>query len=66
VAGRIFDFLKDNVKMDMKADVQTHIAYDDKERVYEIRNKLKKGDSQAAYEDIELCLMLLTNVTISE
>lgn len=66
MAGRIFDFLKDNVKMDMKADVQTHIAYDDKERVYEIRNKLKKGDSQAAYEDIELCLMLLTNVTISE
>lgn len=66
VGGRIFDFLRENVKMDMKAEVQTHIAYDDKERVYEIRNKLKKGDSQAAYEDIELCLMLLTNVTISE
>jgi hypothetical protein len=45
VAGRIFDFLKDNVKMNMKAEVQTHIAFDDKEKVYEIRNKLKKGDS---------------------
>lgn len=50
----------------MKAEVQTHIAFDDKEKVYEIRNKLKKGDSQAAYEDIELCFMLLTNVTICE
>ncbi len=42
------------------------MAFDDKEKVYEIRNKLKKGDSQAAFEDIELCMMLLTNVTISE
>lgn len=63
VAGRIFDFLKENVKMDMKANVSTHVAYDDKEQVYEIRNKTKKAD---AYEDIELCLMLLTNVSISE
>jgi len=52
--------------MDMQANVSTHVAFDDKEQVYEIRNKLKKGDSQAAFEDIELCLMLLTNVSVSE
>lgn len=53
--------------MNMKATKEgTQVAFDDKEQIYQIRNKLKKGDSQAAFEDIELCLMLLTNVTISE
>ncbi len=39
------------------------VAFNDNDKVYEIRNRLKKGDTQA---DIEMCMMLLTNVTISE
>ena len=46
VAGRVFDFLKDNVKMDMKSLTnQESVAFNEDDKVYEIRNRLKKGDS---------------------
>ena len=53
--------------MDMKAGDGSHAAFNDDEKVYQIRQlALAKNDSQAALEAIELCLMLLTNVSVSE
>ena len=68
VGGRIFDFLKEHVQMNMKgAEDGSHAAFNEDELVYEIRAKaLAKNDSQAVYDAIELCIMLLTNVTVSE
>ena len=48
VAGRVFEFLKENVKMDMKQTARQEeagVAFNEDEKVYEIRNRLKKGDS---------------------
>lgn len=47
VAGRVFDFLKENVKMNMASQTSTEspVAFNEGDKVYEIRNRLKKGDS---------------------
>ena len=47
VAGRVFDFLKENVKMNMKSQKpsESPVAFNEEEKVYEIRNRLKKGDN---------------------
>jgi len=47
VAGRVFDFLKENVKMNMKSQQpnEAPVAFNEQDKVYEIRNRLKKGDS---------------------
>ena len=46
MAGRVFEFLKENVKMDMKQTAHdAAVAFNEDEKVYEIRNRLKKGDS---------------------
>lgn len=68
VGGRIFDFLKDHVQMNMKAvEDSGHAAFIEDKKIYEIRAlTLAKNDSQGVYDSIELCLMLLTNVTVSE
>lgn len=54
--------------MDMKngQNIESPVAFNEEDKVYEIRNRLKKGDSQAAFEDIEMCLMLLNNVSVDE
>jgi len=67
VGGRVFDFLRENVTMNMKTDQSTHAAFNEDEKIYEIRNRVKKtGEGMSGYEDIELCIMVLTNVTVSE
>lgn len=46
VAGRVFDFLKEKVQMNMQADKSSHAAFNEDEKVYEIRQlALAKNDS---------------------
>lgn len=67
VGGRVFDFLKEHVQMNMKIEDTSHAAYNEEDKVYEIRQlALKKNDSLAVYDSIELCCMLLCNITVGE
>jgi hypothetical protein len=67
VAGRVFDFLKEQVQMNMKPVENSHAAFNEDEKIYEIRQlALAKNDSQAVFDTIELLSMLLCNVTVSE
>lgn len=67
VGGRVFDFLKEHVQMNMKPVENSHAAFNEDEKIYEIRQlALAKNDSQAVFDTIELLSMLLSNVTVSE
>ena len=59
VGVRVFDFLKENVKMDMKASEKTGAYFNELDNAYLIRDN-SQNDS------IEFLLMLLSNVTIKE
>ncbi|CDW79364.1 duf383 domain containing protein [Stylonychia lemnae] len=62
VSTRVFDFLKTNVKMDMKSPEQTSAHFLEDDNAYVIRDSSNQDISQA----IEQLLMMLSNVTINE
>jgi hypothetical protein len=63
VGGRVFDFLKEHVQMNMKG-AEGHAAFNEEEKVYEIRQLA--GAKNNATTTIEYLFMLLTNVTVNE
>ena len=62
VSTRVFDFLKANVKMDMKSPDKTSAHFLEDDNAYVIRDSANQDITAA----IEYLLMLLSNVTISE
>eukprot|EP00347_Sterkiella_histriomuscorum_P020667 403336931 len=62
VAGRVFDFLKENVKMDMKADEKTSAQFLENDNAYIIRDATDNEVPTA----IEYLIMLLSNITVNE
>lgn len=58
----MFDYLKENVKMDMKAPGKTRADFIEEDNVYLIKDA---GGNDISHS-IELLVMLLSNVSITE
>ena len=62
VGIRVFDFLKENVKMDMKAEERTSAQFNEDDNAYLIRD----ASNEEVPTAIEYLIMLLSNITINE
>jgi hypothetical protein len=62
VSVRVFDYLKENVKMDMKAPEKTKADFIEDDNAYVVRDAAGADITHS----IELLIMLLSNVTINE
>ena len=66
VAVRILDFLKDNVKADLKTPSQSSASFNQNDQVYEVQQQEKSALDDDMASIIELSLMLLSNLSVKE
>ena len=60
IAVRILDFLKDNVKANIKNPDRSQASFNSDEQIYEVKGDLDNDMASI----IELSLMLLSNVSV--